>query len=77
MTNLRPFTQKLLDKHLSTGEWDICSTYGESGYTSPEKGIIFANWNNYSQRIHRSAISLGWPKHLQEKIEDFFTCDPC
>jgi hypothetical protein len=42
----------LQEKH--NAEW--CTSYGEPGYSDPENGIIFANWNDV-------------PKGLQEWLE--------
>ena len=39
--------QELQDKH--DAEW--CGKYGEPGYQDPEKGIVFANWNNVDQEL--------------------------
>ena len=37
----------LQDKHCA--EW--CSAYGEPGYSDPERGVIFANWNDVGDKI--------------------------
>lgn len=42
MDKLEKALEYLQEKHYA--EW--CSHYGEPGYSDPEKGIIFANWND-------------------------------
>ena len=39
----------ILERHDSDVEW--CSHYGEPGYTDPDKGIVFANWNKVPKLI--------------------------
>jgi hypothetical protein len=50
----------LLEKH----SLEQCLTYGERGYTQPEKCILFANWNPISRRIldylEEAGFKLEW-----------------
>ncbi len=50
----------LNNKHI-TGQ---CSEYGELGYDKPEKGILFANWNDISDPIknylEKAGFALEW-----------------
>lgn len=50
----------LQDKHCL----ESCSKYGELGYTNPEKGILFANWNDISKPLQdyleESGFELEW-----------------
>ena len=43
---------------------EYCGTYGEPGYTDPEKGILFANWNDipkrWADRLEREGCELEW-----------------
>lgn len=43
-------------------EW--CTSYGEPGYSAPEKGIILANWNNVPKGLgdwlEKCGYSLEW-----------------
>ena len=43
---------------------DCCSEYGEPGYTNPEKGIVFANWNDvprkYQGMLEAEGFELEW-----------------
>src|SRR5215831_14773837 len=39
-------------------EW--CSHYGEPGYTDPEKGILFANWNDVPKELSDSLEAEGF-----------------
>src|SRR5207244_4863009 len=45
------------------GEVDWCSTYGEPGYSDPERGIIFANWNHVSRPVQ------DWLEHHGYALE--------
>ena len=47
--------QALQDKH----DLEYCSHYGEPGYSDPETGILFANWNNISRRIGNYLKAAG------------------
>lgn len=38
----------------------LCSYYGEPGYTDPENGIVFANWNNISSTLANYLESAGY-----------------
>src|SRR5258706_1446726 len=44
--------------------FEQCNNYGEKGYTSPEKGILFANWNDVPKRIldglQKQGFELEW-----------------
>ena len=40
---------RLVEKHAKYCEF--ASSYGERGYDDPEKGILFANWNNVPRFI--------------------------
>lgn len=57
----------LQEKH--NAEW--CEKYGEKGYTDPEKGIIFCNWNNVSKRIQDYLEKAGY----ELEWEDEWTID--
>lgn len=46
----------LQDKHYATS----ASTYGEPGYQDPEKGILFANWNNIPKGLADWLESCGF-----------------
>jgi hypothetical protein len=50
----------LQDQH----DCGYASTYGEPGYTDPEKGILFANWNNipraFFDYLEAQGYSLEW-----------------
>lgn len=50
----------LQDTH--NAEW--CATYGEPGYSDPERGIILANWNNIPKGLadwlEKCGYSLEW-----------------
>lgn len=48
--------EHLQDKHYA--EW--AEEYGEPGYTNPEKGIVFCNWNDVSQRIQDYLEEAGY-----------------
>lgn len=52
--------QYLQEKHHA--EW--CARYGEPGYTDPEKGIVFANWNDVPKGLadwlEKCGYSLEW-----------------
>ena len=43
---------------------EFCSEYGEPSYTDPEKGILFANWNNISdfaqEYLEAAGYELEW-----------------
>jgi hypothetical protein len=43
---------------------DFTATYGEPGYSDPERGIIFANWNNIPKGLadwlEKQGYSLEW-----------------
>jgi hypothetical protein len=54
--------EALLQKRCG-GEVDWCSVYGEPGYSDPEHGIIFANWNHVSQPVQ------DWLEHHGYAIE--------
>jgi hypothetical protein len=48
--------------------------YGEPGYTNPEKGILFANWNKFSREVtdilERAGYELEWS-------DEWSTCSDC
>ena len=46
----------LRDKHSA----EFANTYGEPGYTDPEKGIIFANWNSIPDGLQKWLEGLGF-----------------
>lgn len=46
----------LQDKH----DARFASTYGEPGYSDPERGIIFANWNNVPKGMADWLESVGY-----------------
>jgi hypothetical protein len=50
----------LQEKH--SAEW--CAEYGEPGYTNPDKGIIFANWNDIpnglADWLEKCGYELEW-----------------
>lgn len=45
-------------------ELEYADTYGEPGYTDPERGILFANWNKVSRalcdRLEAQGYALEW-----------------
>ncbi len=60
-------TEKLYDrvaKHVKYQDLDYCLAYGEPGYSDPERGILFANWNDVPQRIQdvleNNGFALEW-----------------
>ena len=59
-TKLQKALDYLQDKHCA--EW--CTHYGEPGYQDPEKGIIFANWNDVpsglADWLEKCGYSLEW-----------------
>ena len=59
-TKLQKALYYLQDKHCA--EW--CTHYGEPGYQDPEKGIIFANWNDIpkglAEWLEKCGYSLEW-----------------
>lgn len=60
MKTIEECLEFLQDKH--SAEW--CGHYGEPGYQDPEKGIIFANWNNVSKNmqswLEKAGYELEW-----------------
>ena len=60
MSKIQSAINYLQDKH--DAEW--CGHYGEPGYQDPEKGIIFANWNNtppgLGDWLEKCGYSLEW-----------------
>lgn len=48
--------QCLQEKH----DASFCSLYGEPGYTDPESGIVFTNWNNIGGRIGEYLEAAGF-----------------
>ncbi len=52
------------DDYTGSGAVDWANTYGEPGYQNSEKGIIFANWNDFDDRIpsllERAGYSTEW-----------------
>lgn len=42
------------------GDVDWCESYGEPGYSDPERGIIFANWNKVSRPVQDWLESHGY-----------------
>lgn len=64
-----PFTQ--FDRLAIIMEWLIeehsmewCSKYGEPGYSDPEAGVLFANWNNipkaFADYLEAQGYELEW-----------------
>lgn len=43
---------------------ELCPEYGERGYSAPEGGILFCNWNNVSKRVcaylEEAGYELEW-----------------
>jgi hypothetical protein len=54
----------LVNKHTRYDETQYAESYGEPGYTNPERGILFANWNDvpgYIQEgLERRGFDLEW-----------------
>lgn len=53
------------------GDVDWCESYGEPGYSNPERGIIFANWNHVSRSVQ------DWLEHHDYALEwsdEWITC---
>lgn len=46
------------DKH--NEQVEFAGHYGEPGYSDPEKGIVFANWNNIPKRIADGLEAQGY-----------------
>jgi len=53
----------LQEKHWA--EW--CSSYGEPGYSDPERGIIFANWNDISKLVGDYLEEAGFDLHFSDE----------
>ena len=51
---------------------DYATTYGEPGYSDPEAGILFANWNNVPKYIQngltRRGFKLEWSDEWKNQI---------
>ena len=48
--------------------------YAERGYTSPEKGILFANWNYFPRDVYAKLESYGY---ALEWSDEWATCGHC
>lgn len=55
-TKLNSALQYLQEKH--NAEW--CNEYGERSYQNPEKGIIFANWNDIPKGLANWLEECGY-----------------
>jgi hypothetical protein len=53
---------------------DFAPGYAEPGYTDPERGILFANWNVFPQRLtdilERQGYEIEWS-------DEWVTCEDC
>lgn len=68
--------QYLQDKH----DARYASSYGEPGYSDPEKGIIFANWNNVPKGLadwlESQGYSLEWSDEWAEVNDKAYRTSP-
>ena len=48
--------------------------YAESGYSQPEKGILFANWNYFPRNIDTILEKYGY---MVEWSDEWTTCEDC
>lgn len=55
---------KAIDYLVNSHNAEYCTHYGEPGYQDPEKGIIFANWNDVPKGLadwlEKCGYSLEW-----------------
>jgi hypothetical protein len=50
---------RLLMEKYDNGEIEYADTYGEPGYTDPEKGILSANWNHVGTQALQDCLEAG------------------
>lgn len=60
MINNYEFTALLLEKLSNEHQIEFCSHYGEKGYTDPENGILFADWNTIPDNVTDYLESEGY-----------------
>lgn len=57
-------TNTIIEYLVEKQELGYCDSYGEPGYTDPEKSILFCNWNNVSNRIsdylEQAGFEIEW-----------------
>lgn len=63
--NITPLrTEVIVTELQQTHNAQWIAEYGEPGYTQPERGIVFANWNNISKRLQdyleEAGFELEW-----------------
>lgn len=73
------------EPHCASGDWkrtalniienlDYAPSYAEPGYTQPERGVLFANWNYFPSSIddtlERAGFSIEWE-------DEWTTCEDC
>jgi hypothetical protein len=56
-------------------EW--CESYGEKGYSDPEKGILFANWNDVPKRIADYLEAAGFDLEWQDEWLISYSANKC
>lgn len=56
--------QQSIDYLVNSHNAEWCTSYGEPGYQDPEKGIVFANWNDIPKGLadwlEKCGYSLEW-----------------
>jgi len=69
-------------KHVPYEELDWANHYGEPGYTDPERGILFANWNKVPQPVQdvleRNGFALEWSDEwiIDHESDKAYRCSP-
>lgn len=53
-------TRRILEYLRQKHDIDYCPHYGERGYSAPDAGILFANWNDISERIQDYLTEAGF-----------------
>ena len=53
-------TRRILEYLRQKHDIDYCPHYGERGYSEPDAGILFANWNDISERIQDYLTEAGF-----------------
>ena len=65
-------TAKLIENHLPNSNW--ATAYAEPGYSEPNKGIIFDNWNYIPSKLQDFLESIGFEL---EWSDEWSTCSDC
>lgn len=55
-------------------EINFAAEYGEPGYTNPEKGILFGNWNYFSREVADLLAKVGYELEWED---EWTTCGNC